>query len=681
MLLFNYTRPSHPIVLGAGSTQMQLDSAGSSEPGDQHSVALYDPSGTRLGRARLRAHLVDHGPTLAAHLGQRMQPKAITPREIPVPRSGESHQRAKKGREGSKKLHVHYHQDSPPPGNRSHNCKRHARAASRRRQRHCKHCSRERPMTGPADWGKAQTDWLQSDDRTHPLSAPSTPWYGPTETSGEKLQTEDRYEVYDCAPVVESCTASQQPDCPKRDAGTVHQVEQPNPMLNCTICGSGHRFNRPATQDITAVACEMMTLVSMRTAMSEVLGNLVNKWKDVMPASMDLPEMSDMVHAKGKAAKEGDPSSESKIPVPTGAENQWEGMGRLGEQHASTQAVQCAKSEQMLQTYEPEEKAQGQASQGYGGQTAACSQGGQSTNAVSGMEHSQSGSKFNKGSAQSVVNTNSTEQAHHSATNGASKERHKQHGSRMGKKPNAQREDSMSGPFQVTFAPNVTANGEKRSSSRRTHSHRRCSRQDNATAVEKERTVEDQNLASKEVDDSTGTQEVRSSTGLGWADSAGSGALKSGNVDTSAPSYEQSAPQKSSNSSTSIQNVAVRDIKSTESAAECANDLGVPNRSAPPDESEGIRSDSFWPLSETDAEEVQDPSHGIENIEKGGSNSAVAPRAEGVSGDAQTVLSDGSSGKQCSQSYQSKVLPLCYLHTCTYNTQKVCVFMCIVAHV
>ena len=179
MLLFNYTRPSHPIVLGAGSAQLQLGSAGSSKPGDQHSVALYDPSGTRLGHARLRAHLVDHGQTLAAHLRQKLQPESVVPR-------------ARKGREESKKLHVHYHLDSPPPAHRSLNCKQHARAANRRGQRRCKHCSRERPMTGPAGRGQAQTDWLQSNEYAHALSAPSTPWHGPEETHDEKLQTQEK---------------------------------------------------------------------------------------------------------------------------------------------------------------------------------------------------------------------------------------------------------------------------------------------------------------------------------------------------------------------------------------------------------------------------------------------------------------------------------------------------------
>eukprot|EP00892_Ulva_mutabilis_P004091 jgi/Ulvmu1/2053/UM120_0049.1 len=47
----------------------------------------------------------------------------------------------------------------------------------------------------------------------------------------------------------------------------------------CTVCSGPPHFKQAGVQEITAVACEMMTLVSMRAAMSQVMDGLVHQWQ------------------------------------------------------------------------------------------------------------------------------------------------------------------------------------------------------------------------------------------------------------------------------------------------------------------------------------------------------------------------------------------------------------------
>jgi hypothetical protein len=272
---------------------MQLDRAGSSKPGEQHLVALYDPSGKRFGHARLHASLRDHGTSMAEHLPQKLHRTNSRKRHTSNLIPSDTHYFSRKGRAGSKKVHVHYHVDSPPPRQRSSRCRDYSRAASKSRQQRYRYCSRERPVTGPTEGrGEEQASW-PADANANSLSAPATPWHREAGyTDGKHRPQQDEAVMKQSAPPVSTCTSHEPANqtAPVVDRHLQCRAPQQNmlgsdTMHNCTICGSGHHFKTPATQDITAVACEMMTLVSMRTAMSEVLGNLVHKWKDVMPSS------------------------------------------------------------------------------------------------------------------------------------------------------------------------------------------------------------------------------------------------------------------------------------------------------------------------------------------------------------------------------------------------------------
>lgn len=74
-----------------------------------------------------------------------------------------------------------------------------------------------------------------------------------------------------------------------------HLPQGAAPAAACMPCSGPYNFKPPGVEQITAVACEMMTLVSMRAAMSQVMEGLVHQWQTgftqpfVMPMQPAMP--------------------------------------------------------------------------------------------------------------------------------------------------------------------------------------------------------------------------------------------------------------------------------------------------------------------------------------------------------------------------------------------------------
>jgi hypothetical protein len=616
---------------------MQLDSAGSSKPGEQHLVALYDPSGKRFGHARVHAHLCDHGTTLAAHLQKKPQPQAANSRNRLNTNRVLNVSRKCAGTcgEGSKKVHVHYHLDSPPPPvHRSRNCRRRSRPASKSRHQYCRHCSRERPVTGPEWRGQQETSLAASHCQATSLSAPSTPWHRqPGCANEEPVRPQEEAAVQHSQPPMNACGTHQPGHQPAVVCDNQAHAQASAPagirrgtqnLSNCTVCGSAHHFKTPAMQDITAVACEMMTLVSMRSAMSEVLGSLVHKWRDVMPSTLDLPGLPGDSGALQQAPPSHPPSSDWTIPAPGTASKQANDPAVEPQGFQDTFTVKNAPTKEMLLKCQPSQLSPTRnrsLGQGPAAQRATDARR-TMADSLTVISHQEPCDKLPPGRDPADLAT--ITKLHHPRKEW-SRDRRRHIEQRPEHKSAVQcREDSMSGPFQVTFAPSTLGSGakqKKRRSSRRSSSKHPADTQvpPSAGSIPEEHAAAD---TSHIHSGSIATQEQYSSTGPGWTESAVSIATGSEAAACAAPVREHAAVKlQQSKICQSVPEAG--DLAAESKQQACMVTPGNPaswgsNLLAQPVQSHGTRSESMWPLSEDST------AHVLEDCSRSGAGQAEA---------------------------------------------------------
>lgn len=82
----------------------------------------------------------------------------------------------------------------------------------------------------------------------------------------------DEVQCHDVAAIQQPTALHQPPPSPHRHQGA-------GVLQSCTMCQGANTFKPAGTEQIAAVACEMMTLVSMRAAMSQVMDGLVHQWQ------------------------------------------------------------------------------------------------------------------------------------------------------------------------------------------------------------------------------------------------------------------------------------------------------------------------------------------------------------------------------------------------------------------
>lgn len=506
-------------------------------------------------------------------------------------------------------------------------------------------------MTGPEKRGQQQDSWLASDSKTNSLSAPSTPWHREV-GCGDEDHSRQQNAADKFLPQEATHTAhapSHQPnvvsDSQAQGIAREPHMHGPHSTHNCTVCGSGHHFKTPATQDITAVACEMMTLVSMRTAMSEVLGNLVHKWRDVMPSSLELPIMHGEAGAQHSAPKSGEcmqageHAAEWKIPASVEATKYANGGVVELQRGQDATAASCPSSNAMLLRHQPCPLATMP--------TEACPHGQAAPHAA---EHpgseaiSQPVVAVERPTDAAILGRDTSTApavgivcgAPDAAVKGTTRRRHRRREAKPAQPSEPGRDDSMSGPFKVTFAPSVVANRERRSkkksSTRSRSSHKQHADKKGlaaaATIPEHQSTAEP---IHQQLDESIASQDFYSTSGLDWTESAVSVAT---DADTGCapvvPDQPTTLLQTSNSTAPEVEDLALEDPQEGGKVAG-GTELCLSQQSAQPVLSQGSRSESFWPLSDDDTVPV------MEDSSRNGAGQTPADE-----GDAAAVVSESS---------------------------------------
>ena len=529
-------------------------------------------------------------------------------------------------------------------------------------------------MTGPEKWGQEQPTWLASGDKANSISAPSTPWHRPAGCA-EECHTQGREDknFKQAVPPVNTCTTDPSIDtaavCQNQAQGAApaQPTQGPHSMSNCTVCGLGHHFKTPATQDITAVACEMMTLVSMRTAMSEVLGNLVHKWRDVMPSSLDLPGMQQKagtVHAspeKGACMQTGGPDGGWTIPASAGASKQSCERESVSQDNQKAAASRHSSPNEIPLMSQPRQlSAMPVRARLLQGRTSPHATGVHGSGALAhdeaSVEKVQDRKVLDRGTAEvpTAGNLRTT------AGNDTSRERNRRHEAKAAKKSHLQRDDSMSGPYQVTFAPGVPTDSAKRTKKRssrhsRSSQKQRLDKKPPATAE----VIPEHSPAAHHLDDqqavSIATQEAYSSSGLDWTESAVSVATDTVDGSASVATGQRSAllvPRKDATESDRI--VLEEDMQ------EVARVEGIKARGLSA-QSQASRSESMWPISDDDTAPMEEDSSTSGAVQThaavGGGASAMPVENDSIaSGTHSKVRSSTPSEVKSSCSSRSKVL-------------------------